>query len=95
MTITKEMTAHIAGLAKVGLTEAETARLTGELDSIVLFAAKLAELDTEGVAPTTHGVLIQSALREDREIQPPPRETMLANAPEHDEFCFLTPKVLE
>jgi len=89
------MLVHLAGLAKIGLTEAEIERLTSELDGLALFAGNLAELDTQEVASATHGAQVQSALREDVIMQTTPREAMLANAPEHDEACFLTPKVLD
>ncbi|MCL1848970.1 MAG: hypothetical protein FWF83_04785 [Clostridiales bacterium] len=59
------------------------------------FAGKLATLDTEGIEPTTHGTQVVYAFRQDVMIPSPPREVILANAPEHDEACFLTPKVLE
>lgn len=95
MVVTLDTVKHLAGLAKIGLSEAEAERLAGELSGMAAFADKLAELDVEGVAATTHGTQVVSALREDVMVQSPPRDVILANAPAHDDACFLTPKVLD
>ena len=95
MGITQDSVTKLAGLAKIGVTQAEIQRLAGELSGMAAFAGKLATLDTEGIEPTTHGTQVVYAFRQDVMIPSPPREVILANAPEHDEACFLTPKVLE
>ena len=95
MDVTREVVLQIAGLAKIGVSEAETERLVREMGRIVDFAGKMSEADTQGIVPTTHAVQIQSVFREDAVIPSTPREEILANAPEQDEGCFLTPKVLD
>jgi aspartyl-tRNA(Asn)/glutamyl-tRNA(Gln) amidotransferase subunit C len=95
MVVTKETVMTLAGLAKIGLSEAELERLTVEIGDMAAFAGKLAELDTEGVSAATHTVQAQSAYRDDIRIPALPREELLANAAEHDESCFLTPRVLD
>ena len=65
MEITKETVTHIANLAKIKLTDAETNRLAAEMAKIVGFADKLAELEIAGVEPTTHAVKVQNVLRDD------------------------------
>ena len=95
MEITKETVTHIANLAKIKLTDAETNRLAAEMAKIVGFADKLAELEIAGVEPTTHAVKVQNVLRDDVLKPSYPRERILANAPERDEACFIVPKVVE
>ncbi|MEA4892730.1 MAG: Asp-tRNA(Asn)/Glu-tRNA(Gln) amidotransferase subunit GatC [Peptococcaceae bacterium] len=95
MEITKETVTHIANLAKIKLSPEETQRLAAEMAGIVDFADKLAELEIEGVEPTTHAVKVQNVLRDDQVKPSYPREKLLANAPERDEACFIVPKVVE
>ena len=95
MDITKETVTHIANLAKIKLSPEETERLAAEMAGIVGFADKLAEMDIEGVEPTTHALKVQNVLREDVLKPSYSREKILANAPERDEACFIVPKVVE
>jgi len=95
MSVTKETIEMIAGLAKIGLSRDEAERYAPEIGRIAGFADTLADLDVGNVAPSTHSVPLQSVFRDDVREVPLPREELLANAPEHDEACFLAPKVLE
>lgn len=45
---------HVAKLARLNLTDEEKETFTEQLNAILQYAEKLNELDTEGVAPTTH-----------------------------------------
>jgi aspartyl-tRNA(Asn)/glutamyl-tRNA(Gln) amidotransferase subunit C len=95
MKITKEEVLHVAKLARLNLTEEETERLMSDMGSIIGFADKLNELDTEGVVPTAHAIPMQNAFRED-EVKPSyDREDILKNAPSSDGDGFLIPKVVE
>jgi len=82
-------------LARIGLTDDEVGRLAEELGSLSALSDQLAEADVDGVEPTTHTAQINGALREDTVVPPTPLPVILANAPEHDETCFIVPKVLE
>ena len=95
MKITKEEVLHVAKLARLNLTEEETERLMNDMGSIIGFADKLNELNTEGVVPTAHAIPMQNAFRED-EVKPSyDREDILKNAPSSDGDGFLIPKVVE
>ena len=95
MKITKEEVLHVAKLARLNLTEEETERLMNDMGSIIGFADKLNELNTEGVVPTAHAIPMQNAFRED-EVKPSyEREDILKNAPSSDGDGFLIPKVVE
>ena len=49
----QEELAHVARLARLDMDAVELARMTGQLDAILRYAAKLDEVDISGVAPTT------------------------------------------
>jgi aspartyl-tRNA(Asn)/glutamyl-tRNA(Gln) amidotransferase subunit C len=85
---------HVAYLARLGLTEAELARLEGELNHIVDQYAKLAELDTEAIPPTAQVIELENILREDVALPSLPAVAVLANAPERDGDFFVVPAIL-
>ncbi len=66
--------------------------MTGQLDAILSYVAKLDELDTTGVAVTTHTQPVVNAFRED-EVRPfLPRERALAKWPgRRDDEAFVVP----
>ena len=66
-----------------------------DMESIIGFADKLNELDTDGVVPTAHAIPMQNAFREDEIKESYPREEILKNAPSTDGDGFLIPKVVE
>ena len=94
MNITRKEVEHVANLARLNLSEEELARMTGQLDTILSYVAKLDELDTREVAPTTHAFSIQNAFREDEVQESLPREEALANAPREDGKAFIVPKII-
>ncbi len=52
--ITRKEVEHVANLARLQLTEEEAERYTKDLNAILDFAAKLGELDTSSIQPTSH-----------------------------------------
>lgn len=95
MKITKEEVLHVAKLARLKLTEDETERLMTDMGSIISFADKLNELDTDGVVPTAHAIPMQNAFRADEIKESFDRDEILKNAPSTDGDGFLIPKVVE
>lgn len=94
MKITRQEVQHVAGLARLELSEAEVDRMTGQLDAILTYVAKLDELDTTGVAVTTHTQGVVNAFRED-EVRPSlARQEALANAPEQNGESFVVPRII-
>jgi aspartyl-tRNA(Asn)/glutamyl-tRNA(Gln) amidotransferase subunit C len=95
MTLTLQEVEHIAGLARLSLSEAEKARYREQLSAILDYAARLQSLDTTGIPPTSSVLPPRTVLRAD---EPRPclcREDLLANAPETTENQFRVPPVLE
>ncbi len=94
MKITRKEVEHVANLARLKLSEEELATMTGQLDTILSYVAKLDELDTDGVEPTTHAFSITNAFREDEVIASLPREEALANGPKENGEAFIVPRIL-
>jgi aspartyl-tRNA(Asn)/glutamyl-tRNA(Gln) amidotransferase subunit C len=94
MKITRSEVEKTARLARLELSDAEVERMTSQLDTILNYAAKLDELDTTGIATTTHDHAAGNAFRED-EVRPSlPRETALVNGPQHNNEAFVVPKII-
>ncbi|GED30297.1 Asp-tRNA(Asn)/Glu-tRNA(Gln) amidotransferase subunit GatC [Brevibacillus centrosporus] len=93
--ITRKEVEHVANLARLQLTEDEAERYTKDLNAILEFAAKLNELDTFNVAPTSHATDVKNVMREDVNRPSLPREEVLKNAPDHEEGQFKVPAVFE
>ncbi len=95
MKISKEEVLHVALLARLKFTDEEAEALAKDMESIIGFANKLNELDTEGVVPTAHAIPMSNAFRED-EVKPSfDRDEMLANAPSSLGGGYTVPKVVE
>jgi aspartyl-tRNA(Asn)/glutamyl-tRNA(Gln) amidotransferase subunit C len=93
--ISREEIARIAELARLSLTDTESDRLAGELDTILGYVETLSEVATEGVEPTAHVIPLPTPLREDRAAEPMDPELAVANAPEREGSAFVVPKVIE
>ena len=68
--------------------------MTSQLDTILSYVAKLDELDTTGVAVTTHTQNISNAFRDDEVRESLPREKALANGPQQNGEAFVVPKII-
>ena len=87
--------ARVAFLARLELSETETLRLTTDLNGILGQFERLQELDTDGIAPTSHSLPLQNVFRDD-EIRPSlSREAATANAPEKRDGNFIVPQIME
>lgn len=94
MKISPEEVAHVAHLARLHLSDDEVAEMARQLDGILTYVAKLNELDTTGVEPTTHAISIVNAFREDEVKTSLEREKSLANGPRQDGESFVVPRVI-
>ena len=94
MHISADEVRYVAALARLELDESEVEAMTGQLDRILGYVAKLNELDTAGVPPASHAMAVHNAFREDAVSPSLPREEALANGPQHDAECFVVPRVL-
>ena len=94
MKISQQEVEHVAHLARLHLSPEELRTMTTQLDMILSYVAKLDELDTSSVEPTTHALSVTNAFRQD-EVKPSlTQREALATAPEHDEAFFVVPRVI-
>ena len=95
MSLTREQVEHIARLARLHLSEEEMVRYREQLSQILDYAARLQELDTSGIPPTSSVLPPHSVLREDISRPGMSLEQLLANAPETADDQFRVPPVLD
>jgi aspartyl-tRNA(Asn)/glutamyl-tRNA(Gln) amidotransferase subunit C len=89
--ITRDEVLHVAGLARLELTDDEVARFQEQLSAILGAVSKVSELDLSDVPPTAHPLDIQNAWVDD---VPRPCLTLdeaFANAPDRDGDLFRVP----
>jgi aspartyl-tRNA(Asn)/glutamyl-tRNA(Gln) amidotransferase subunit C len=91
MAITREDVLHVAGLARLELTEEEIERLGEQLNAILEAVGKVAELDLEDVPPTSHPLDLANVWAEDDPRPSLTVEEALANAPEREDGFFRVP----
>lgn len=94
MKITEEEVRRVAHLARLELSCEEISRMTGQLDAILTYVAKLDELDTTGVPTTTHTQDVINAFRDDVVQSSLPRELALANGPDQNGDSFVVPRII-
>ena len=94
MKITPKEVSHVADLARLHMSQEEIDAMAKQLDDILTYVAKLNELDTGSIIPTTHAISIVNAFREDEEKLSLEREKILANAPQQNSESFVVPKVI-
>jgi aspartyl-tRNA(Asn)/glutamyl-tRNA(Gln) amidotransferase subunit C len=96
--LTEQEVRYVAKLANLSLTEEEIARMVYDFGGILEQMDRLAEIDTEGVAPMAQ-VLFEAeetaTLRPDLERAPLGNQLALANAPASGAGYFKVPKVIE
>jgi aspartyl-tRNA(Asn)/glutamyl-tRNA(Gln) amidotransferase subunit C len=85
---------HVAHLARLGMTAEELDRLEGQLNQIVDRYLKLAEVDTDAIAPTAQTIELENILRDDVATPSLPAEAVLANAPARQGDFIVVPPIL-
>jgi aspartyl-tRNA(Asn)/glutamyl-tRNA(Gln) amidotransferase subunit C len=93
--ISTDLVRHLAGLARIDLSDAEVESLTGELGKIVESIAKVSEVATPDVVATSHPIPLQNVFRED-EVRPSLTvEQALSGAPEREGDRFKVASILD
>ncbi|MBK8295284.1 MAG: Asp-tRNA(Asn)/Glu-tRNA(Gln) amidotransferase subunit GatC [Solirubrobacterales bacterium] len=89
--IEREQVLHVARLSRLKLDEDEASRLETELSSILDHVDRLAEIDIEGIEPTSHVVPLENVLRDDVTRPSLDREVALDQAPDPVDGAFRVP----
>ena len=76
---------HIAELAKLGLTDAETELFREQLSDILEYAEMLQRLDTDGISPTASVGGLGTVMRADIVTPSLAPEEAVANAPDQED----------
>ena len=95
MSLLREEVIKIAELARLGLTEVELDHYGRQLSAVLEYAARLNELDLEGVEPSAHAIDRTNVMREDIVVPSLPTEAALPNAAAASENQFLIQSVLD
>lgn len=82
---------HVARLARLELSDAETERMASELAGVLDHIARIGELDLDGVPPTSHAVDLGTVTRPDEPRPCLSNAEALAAAPEPVDGGFGVP----
>lgn len=92
--LTRDDVAHLAGLARIDLSDAELDKLVGELGVILESVAKVQEVAGDDVEPMSHPMPLTNVTRPD-EVRPSlTAEEALAAAPATEKQRFSVPRIL-
>ena len=94
MKITKEEVEHVAQLARLELDDTAIDTFADQIGTILAYVDNLKQVDTQGIAPTSHAITLTNAFREDEVKEHLDREQSLANAPEKEDGTFLVPRII-
>jgi aspartyl-tRNA(Asn)/glutamyl-tRNA(Gln) amidotransferase subunit C len=95
MKLSKDQVLHIAELAKLALTEEETALFAEQLSQILGYFESLNELDTEALQPTAQAIYRRNVMRDDQVSPSLPASVVLANAPQREDDYFRVKPILD
>jgi aspartyl-tRNA synthetase len=93
--VTPDDVRHVAKLARLTVSEEDVEEYAKDLNAILDYVEKLAELDTENVPPTSHVLQIRNVWRDDDPEKPSTARMILDNAPKRENDFFQVPKILE
>lgn len=93
--IDRAQVAHVAGLARIALTDAELDRFTGQLGLILDAIARLGAIDTSDIPATASVLPLENVMRDDVVRPSLPVTVALAGAPDRDGDHFRVQASLE
>lgn len=85
---------YVAKLARLRFSEEELQATAQKFGAILNYMGQLNEIDTAGVAPTTHVLQLENVFREDLLSPCLSRGEALSNAPVNEDGYFKVPKIL-
>lgn len=93
--VDEKLVRDIASLARLDLTEDETAMFVSQFKDILDYVGVLNEVDTEDVTPAYLSSVNQSVMREDEVEESVPTEEFLVNAPQSKDEYVVIPRAHE
>ncbi len=95
MKLSYDQVRHIAWLARLGLSEADTEKFSVQLSNILENFEILKEVNTANIPPAAQTVALQNVFREDKISKSYPLAEVLAIAPVVEVKCFRVRAILE
>ncbi len=95
MSVDVDTVRRVAHLARVAVAEDEVEHLQVELNAILAFVERLAEVDVDGVEPMTSVTPMAMRMRKDEVTDGGIADDVIANAPVREDHFFVVPKVVE
>ena len=92
--ITREEVEHLARLARLELTEDETAHYADQLSAIVDAVARVSQVAADDIPPTSHPIPVTNVFREDVARPGLNRDDVAAGAPAWEDERFRVPRIL-
>lgn len=92
--ISREDVAHLAKLARIAMDDAELDHLAAEMDLILGAVARVQEIASADVPPTSHPIPVNNVVREDRVRPSLTQDEALSGAPAKADGRFKVPKIL-
>ena len=86
---------HVAGLARIALTDEELDRFTGQLEVVLGAIEALQDVDTSDVSPSASVLPLENVMREDEPRPSLPVDVVLAQAPDREGDLFRVQASLE
>jgi len=93
--LTRDDVAHLAGLARIDLSDAELERMVGELGVILESVATVQQAPIADVEPMSHPMPLVNVTRPDVVRPSLAPEEALAGAPEAEQQRFSVPRILD
>ncbi|HFD11550.1 MAG TPA: Asp-tRNA(Asn)/Glu-tRNA(Gln) amidotransferase subunit GatC [Crenotrichaceae bacterium] len=95
MSLDSEEVLKIAHLARLSVSEDETASYVKDLSNILELVEKMNAANVEDISPMSHPLNMSQRLRADEVTETDQKEQLMANAPSSENGLFLVPKVIE
>ncbi|MBN1422861.1 MAG: Asp-tRNA(Asn)/Glu-tRNA(Gln) amidotransferase subunit GatC [Planctomycetes bacterium] len=95
MEIDDALVAHVAQLARLGLSADEAQRLKSDFRRILAFVEKLDEVDTSDIEPSIFAMDMANVLRDDEPGTSLPPEDALGASPASRDGYFVVPRIVD
>lgn len=92
--ISREDVAHLAKLARITMSDGELDHLAGEMEVILGAVARVQEVASADVLPTSHPIPVNNVVREDLVRPSLTSKEALSGAPAQSEDRFKVPQIL-
>ncbi len=86
---------YVANLARLELTEEQTAKFQKQFSSLLDYIEKLKTLNTKNILPLSHATSLENVFRKDKIKSSLSLEDALTNAPQREGDFFKVPPVIK